>query len=289
MLLTVFVSLVIVVALSGITYGVASLFRHANSAGDLTPVTNGAVPKTQPTVTNPPTPTLADPFAGSPAESFANGVAGIALPHAQRVQAFSAAQVRDAYRQTRRMLVAADLNMPTLLGGSPDAFARQLIPQQQTYFDSHLDKIGESTRDWVTSFAPGSTQLVGHVIKVHGGMYATTGHNGSFQTLRINADYLFVYPVERPAQPGTLMRIVARVDVDVEFAPYTDPGGPLQPWWVVVGGGASGGRCDVNDGFIHPQFSDGPPDRVRPSGAPINPYDLNNAPNGHGCQATTGT
>jgi hypothetical protein len=52
----------------------------------------------------------------------------------------------------------------------------------------------------------------------------------------------------------------------------------------------AGARCDVNVGFVHPEFPSGPPDKVKPTGTPINPYDQNPPPNRSiSCQATTGT
>jgi hypothetical protein len=239
-----------------------------------------------------PTPTAADPFLGTPAQSYADGAAGIVIPPARAVGHYPAAAVAAAYRMTRRLLVAANLNGATLAGGTPTAFASLLIPLQRSFFLGHLDAAGfnpngssKSTRFWVTSFAPGS-QLVGNVIKVYGTMQALAAKNGSYNALEITGNYLFVYAVERPGQPLTLMRIVRHYLVQNYFAPYDDPGGALQPWWEVQTT-AAGILCGVNDGYVHPDFS-GAPQKVRPSGAPINPYDPS-APLPTHCQLTTGT
>jgi hypothetical protein len=169
---------------------------HPSGSADQTPVTNGPTPASQPTPQSLPSPTLAAPFTGTPAASFADGAAGIVVPAAHRVGRFSATQVAAAYRTTRKMLIAAHLNGRTLRGGSPAAFANLLIPQQRSFFVGHLDKTGtssrgaeRSTRNWLTSFAPGSTQFDGKVIKVHGTMRATLGHNGAFRALTVHADY----------------------------------------------------------------------------------------------------
>jgi hypothetical protein len=129
------------------------------------------------------------------------------------------------------------------------------------------------------------------VIKVHGTLAAAPSTNNGMAVLQIHADYLYVYPVERPGQRSTLMRIVERQDVDVDFGTYTDPGGALQPWWAASGNFEAGARCDVNDGFVHPEFPNGPADKVRPKGALVNPYNQNvPAPSGQlPCQPTTGT
>jgi hypothetical protein len=292
-------ALVVVALLAGGAYELPRLGQHRTSApADNNPVTNGATPTARPATTGAvlPTPTLAAPFLGTPAQSYADGAAGIVIPPAAPVGTYTAAQVEAAYQMTKTMLVAADLNGPTLAGGAPDAFANLLIPQQRSEFVAGLDRTGvnahgdeRSTRAWITSFAPGTTQLVGSVVKVHGTMQATTGMNGSWHVLVIHADYLFVYPVEEPGVPSTLMRIVARQVVGVDFAAYTDPGGALEPWWEGEGGGDAGARCDVHDGFVHPQFPSGPPDKVKPTGTPVNPYDQSTAPANVACQATTGT
>jgi hypothetical protein len=275
----------VIVSVAFWTYGVPSLTHR-----DQTSVARGPGPLSTPSAT------VAEPFLGSPAQFYADGAAGIVVPSAQPVGSYSATQVAAAYQTAKLMLVAAHLDGPTLAGSAPDSFASMLIPQQRTQFVSGLDKTGldaqgdqNSTRTWVTSFAPG-TRLVGDVIKVHGTMRAATGTNGTYPVLQIHADYLFVYPVERPGAPSTLMRIVDRDVVDVDFGAYAGPGSPLQPWWQIVGGFNAGARCDINDGYVHPQFPDAAPDKVRPKGIPVNPYDQSApAPSDAVCLATTGT
>jgi hypothetical protein len=239
-----------------------------------------------------PAPTVAAPFLGTPAQSYADGAAGIVIPPAHAVGTYPAATVAAAYRTTKRLLIAANLNGPTLNGGTPTAFANLLIPLQRSFFLGHLDNtavtskgLQETTRNWVTSFAPGS-QLVGNVIKVYGTMHASAGKNGSFNALVITGNYLFVYAVERPGQPWTLMRIVEHYIVQNYFAPYGDPGGALKPWWQPQGT-AAGSLCGTHDGYVHPDFA-GEPDKVKPSGPPVNPYDPT-APMPKRCAPTTGT
>lgn len=71
------------------------------------------------TLTGPP----ADPYAGTPADQWANGAAGIVLPAARPIGGFTTAQVESAHQTTRKLLIAADLDKTTLLGGAPTAFA----------------------------------------------------------------------------------------------------------------------------------------------------------------------
>jgi hypothetical protein len=286
-----------------VIFGIAGLLTwghlgrsSANPADDTKPVTDGAVPRISPTPTRPAGPP-ADPFLGSPAENYAAGQAGIAAPAAHAVGAYSAGQVQAAYQTVKKLLVAANLDPRTLRGGSPDAFARLLVTQQRQEFVSGLNRTGAdkqgyplSTRVWVTSFAPGSTQFVGSTIKVHGTMSAAAARDGSQEVIRVHFDYLFVYAVEPPNEPADWMRIVNRNDGDIDVATWNDPGGSLEPWlyrW--SGGDTAGARCDVADGFVHPGYPTGPPDKVKASGAPVNPYDQSTVPSSLACRPTTGT
>jgi hypothetical protein len=263
-----------------------------NPADDTKPVTNGAAPHVSASApAGPP----ADPFTGSPADRYANGQAGIAVPAAYAVGSYSAAEVQAAYAEARKLLIASNLDPQTLNGGSPDGLANLLTAQQRTFFVSRLNKIGAdkqgyplSTRGWVTSFAPGAMQFVGNTIKVHGTMSAAVAQDNGRDVLRVHADYLFVYAVEPPHEPADWMRIVDRNYGNVDFATWDDPGGQLEPWlnWRSSRAGA---RCGINDGFVHPNFPSGPPGKVKPSGAPINPYNQAAKPEHKACTAVTGT
>src|SRR5262249_20575194 len=83
-----------------------------------------------------------DPFAGSSAEQYADGATGAAPPPARALAGYSAAQVSFAYGMTKRLLVAANLDPQTLLGGAPQAFASLLVPRQRSYFLRNLDRTG---------------------------------------------------------------------------------------------------------------------------------------------------
>jgi hypothetical protein len=73
--------------------------------------------------------------------------------------------VRSAYETTRKLLIAANLDWPTLHGSAPTALAGLLTQQQRAQFLSGLhttalnkDGTEQNTRTWVSSFAPGSTR-----------------------------------------------------------------------------------------------------------------------------------
>ena len=289
--------MVTALVLVAVAAGFAFVRFHGYSAGDRTPVTNGPVPSMAASPAVSPAMSAAQPFAGSPAAGYADGAAGIVPPHPRAVGHYSARSVAAAYATVRKLLIAAYLDPRTLRGGSPDAFARLLIPQQRAWFVHGLDKTGvdshglrRSTRDDVVSFAPGTTRIAGGVIKVHGTMWAQQAHQDGQRVLRIRSSYLFVYPVERPGDTATPTRLVAHNYAAVDFADWDDSGGPLQAWlldW--PGDGTAGDRCDVNDGFVHPEFPRGAPDTATPRGPVRDPYSLSSPAPAHGCERTSGT
>jgi hypothetical protein len=233
-------------------------------------------------------------FAGSPAEEWPAGAVGIAVPAARAHGPYTAAQVRSAYQTTRQLLIAGNLNWPTLRGGTPTAFADLLTAQQRQQFLAGLhittlykNGAAENTRAWITSFAPG-TQFVTTVIKVHGTMSAGLATDSGSQVLQITLNYLFVYAVEPRGDPADWLRIVQHEWGDVDFAQWNDPGGPLEPWFS-ASGAAAGGLCGERDGYIHPDYPHGPPPSVQPSGPPRDPYSLATPSATAGCQQTTGT
>jgi hypothetical protein len=97
-----------------------------------------------------PSPTEASPFAGTPAEAFAEGEAGIVLPEAEPVGDFSADDVEAALEQVRDALVAARLDRSMLVNHDPEAFLSLLAPDH---------RIGRETEFESDEFAAYATQV----------------------------------------------------------------------------------------------------------------------------------
>lgn len=283
----------------GVVHADPSLFHHHAARSSPTPKASLAG-TTRPVIA---TGGPVDPFAGSPAEGYADGAAGIVIPTARAHGPFTAAQVRAAYETTRKILIAENLDPTTLRGGAPTAFADLLTKAERADFLNGLktravakDGTAQNTRAWVSSFAPGSTAFSTSVIKVHGTMSAGTVRDSGTEVLKVYFSYLFVYAVEPPGEPGNRTRIVQQRYGYVEFAQFDDPGGPLEPW-IYVQGGPAGSLCGERDGYIHPQFPNSPDTGPTPSGSPVNPYSPSPVPSGYvsspqfgaGCQAVTGT
>ncbi|GAB2834583.1 hypothetical protein GCM10027176_43700 [Actinoallomurus bryophytorum] len=231
----------------------------------------------------------ANPFEGSPAASYADGAAGIVPPPAKPVGAFSARNVVAAYANTGHLLAASALDRQTLLGGSPDAFAAAVGPDERPDFVKRLNDhdTGQRTRGWLVTFAPHTAELVGRTIKVDGGMSAHPVTLQGAHGVGVRFDYLFVYPIQRPGAPRTLERLVARVSGEVFY--YLRSGTMhihIADWSV----SPTPARCDVRDGFIHPSYGDSAPEKAAPSGRPLDPYDRSDPePKNGKCLRSTGT
>jgi len=256
-----------------------------------------ASPTTKIAAHNPLTGPPADPFAGTPADHWGDGTAGIHLPAARPIGTFTTAQVEFAYTTTRKLLVAAYLDRPTLLGGRPTAFADLLISQERTWFVAGLTKTGVDkkgdelgTRDLVMSFANGGTQLIGGAVKVHGTMRAKTATEDGNRVLDVDIDYLFVYAVQPPHQPTEWIRIVAQNSWTVMFGNWQSAATTFEPWVDFDNFSVAGAQCGTTDGYVHPDYPHGSATRTQPtpSGTPVDPYALGGSP-GPGCEATTGT
>ncbi|MFF4772668.1 hypothetical protein ACFY05_07395 [Microtetraspora fusca] len=215
------------------------------------------------------------PFRGSPSESYADGADGIVIPAAAQVGKYPAADVEAAYQTSKRMLVAAHLDRRTLLGGAPEAFTALLDREQRKHFLKYLDSKDQdkNTRGWVTSFAPGSVDLVGDVIKVKAAMSAEEGKNDQGRPeLWVNYTFRAVYPVSPKGVPGPVLRVMAFVKARHEYW-RDEPDGPLRHWdGPSVDMWTAWTECDSPDGFLRPDY-EGMPNVVATSDA----YD-DNAP-----------
>ncbi|HEY7262903.1 MAG TPA: hypothetical protein VH589_15630 [Trebonia sp.] len=268
---------------------VASLrVAHPNRVADGLPTAAGAA---SPTTASPRLATFspaslltdptANPFLGTRADGWADGAAGIVAPAAKPAGRFTAAQVAAAYATTRKLLIAAGLDRQTLLGGTPAAFARLLTATQRVTFLTSLPKHGLakdgsalSTRTWVISFAPGTTALVGKVIKVHGTMSAHAVTESGKPVLVVEVSYVFVYAVEPPNDPADWTRVAVREYGSVDFVPSSHQGralGALEPRYRMVSQ-AAGQRCGVGDGYIYPDYPGDSSPGVKSAGLVISPY-----------------
>ncbi|MEU0897072.1 hypothetical protein [Streptomyces massasporeus] len=250
-----------------------------------------AAPTAAPGASDAETPTLDRPFAGSPAERWADGEAGIVLPEAKVVGAVSADRVAQALKLTKKLLVGANLDPKAVRGARPEAALSVLDPQQPGL----LDDLGAGLRspsrkhDPVTLFSrfdPDKVRPAGDVIKTRGRMTFKKGTQGG---VAVRADYTFVYPVVRADGPTEVTRTIVRRVLDVEVADparyKVTPGRLLLMNYDQEIGNSS---CFVYDGYLHPEFPSSGSAGPDPSGPATDPYDRSK-PIEHGDGGDCGT
>ncbi|MEV7062290.1 hypothetical protein AB0N97_05755 [Streptomyces collinus] len=235
-----------------------------------------AAPTAAPGASDPETPTVDRPFAGSPAERWADGEAGIVLPEAKAVGAVSEGRVEEALKLTKKLLVGANLDPRTVRGARPTAALSVLDPKQPELLDD-LDtglRSPSDEHDPVTLFSrfdPDEVRPAGDVIKTRGRMTFKKGTQGG---VAVRADYTFVYPVVRADGPTEVARTIVRRVLDVELA---DPGRyevtPGRLLLMNYDQEIGNSSCFVDDGYLHPEFPSSKSAGPDPSGPATDPYD----------------
>ncbi|MEV7772878.1 hypothetical protein [Kitasatospora sp. NPDC086791] len=139
-------------------------------------------------------PTVAHPWAGSPAEGWPTGAEAFVLPEAQATGVFSAAQVAAQLQSVKDYLIAANLDPQVIAGGRPDAALALLERHDQDGAKSaleHPSKENDPT-DFFSRFDPREAIAVGDTVKVQGRMtFEGDGDKG----VLIHTDFSFVYPL----------------------------------------------------------------------------------------------
>lgn len=203
--------LVILLLASAGMLALRSLAVSIQNGGD-EPVVRAA-PK--PTVSVSPKST--DPFEGTPAETYPVGAAGIVVPPAKRVGAWSPAQVRDVMNRTKQTLIEARLNPLMVQQGNPQKYLSTISVSARNPVLNSL-KTGEAL-GYVTQLA--SDHTLAAPIRVKGTMTVTQGPK---KELVVNADYLWIYPLDGgvPVEsegPGSKLVVLHTIETYQWFAP----------------------------------------------------------------------
>ncbi|MET8035638.1 hypothetical protein [Streptomyces sp. NPDC005345] len=223
------------------------------------------------------TPTLDRPFAGSPAERWADGAAGIVLPKATPVGSLTKQQVATALDNTKKLLVGANLAPATLRGERPAAAIAVLDPKVPGMIRdvNRWLRAPDRAHDPLVLFSrfdPDEARPVGKVVKTRGRITFKAGKNAA---VVVHADYTFVYPVT-PADGNSteVARTIVRRVVDVAFSdPRKFQVTPGKVRIVEFSEDIGNSACDVYDGFLHPQFDSTGTPGAAPTGPTTDPYD----------------
>lgn len=244
----------------------------AEDAGTTTLPPETAAPTAPPTAASDPSiPTLRHPFAGSPAEKWSDGAAGIVPPRAEAVGAVPQKKVAAALQATRSYLVATNLD-PAVLRGEYPQKAIDLIDPRDSYVRDGMKtalRTPSQKNDplaWFTRYQPAQLALVGKTVKVRGEITFAKGPN---ETVKIHADYTFVYPLTQlHADAGEVSRTIVRRVLDFEAT-----GAELWLYRDAYQTGNTG--CGTYDGYVHPGFTTraANPSASPATGPRIDPYD----------------
>ncbi|MFF7725187.1 hypothetical protein [Streptomyces sp. NPDC008001] len=217
------------------------------------------------------------PFAGSPAERYADGAAGIVLPEARAAGTMSREQVAAGLKLTRDFLVAANLDPAVIRGERPAAALALLDPHQDDLVTDATTALSKPSRDHdpltlFSRFDGSEVRMVGETVKTRGRMTFAEHKDGS---VAVHADYTFVYPLMKKERGSReVVRTVVRRVLDTELLDperfRVTPGKlTFSSYNVDIGNSA----CGVYDGFMHPGFHEGVPSGPAPSGPAVDPYD----------------
>jgi hypothetical protein len=206
-------------------------------------------PDAQPTAspTEPPS-----PFAGTPAENFAEGAAGIELPPAEAAGDYTADQVAEALEQVREALIAARLDESMLVEHDPDNFLATLAPdhrraQQLTFGSADFAEFATQVAD--------DAQLAPVTPRVEGSLsYEAATAEGDLGVIEVTTRFVWVYAFERrDVQVGGDL-VVVRDELTWVFQegyPWTEDSEGL--WLAEEASRVWGADCEVaDDGEVLP-------------------------------------
>ncbi|MFB7947645.1 hypothetical protein ACFC6L_22330 [Kitasatospora phosalacinea] len=253
-----------------------------------------APPSSAPPAVDPDVPTPERPWAGSPAEGWPDGVAGIGGPDSMPATGvFSAKQVAANVDAVRQLLVAGNLD-PQVVSGRSAQPVLDLLDERDA---ADLAKavahptVEDNPTDWLSRFNPAWAVPATDQVKVQGSIsFKDDGENG----MLVHTDVTYVYAL-RPgpdagkttdsARPASwvqadhsreVTREIVRRSQDFRF--YDPKHYKVTPGKPVLSHSSSefgNNRCEMGSGYLEPEFdfmratSTGP----APSGPESDPYD----------------
>ncbi|MER7176734.1 hypothetical protein [Streptomyces mesophilus] len=257
-----------------------------------------APPESAPPPVDPQTPTLAEPFRGSPAAQWADGTEGVHVPVARATAWMSAAEVTQALVLAREFLAATNLDREVLYGERP-AKAIALInphqPDMRQTMDRALRKPSEEDdpRNLITRFHPFKTKLVGDVVKTRGRLTYAEGNRGD---LVVTADVTLVYPVTTVEEgDDEVRRVIIRRELVLSWDDPTKwQTAPGTFTLLDYGAEYTNAGCDGEiTGYFEPSFKRAPASGTPSATTSVDPYDrsapMQEAGESEGCQAASRT
>ncbi|WJV44716.1 hypothetical protein QUY26_03750 [Streptomyces flavofungini] len=222
-------------------------------------------------------PTVEQPFKGSPAARWGDGVAGIHLPSARATGWMSKAQVARALARSRDFLASSSLDAGVLRGQRPRKAIALINPRQRDVQDYLAGAFRAPSRKndpllLFSRFPKAEVRLVGDVVKTRGRITFREGERGAVEVV---SDITYVYPVVRAAKGSD---DVARTIVRREIVMSWD-----DPTRVITRPGTfslvsykadlTNGGCDNTTGYFAPSFGAERAAADAENGPEVDPYD----------------
>ncbi|MEV4614127.1 hypothetical protein AB0K43_16255 [Kitasatospora sp. NPDC049258] len=189
-----------------------------------------AAPTAAPPAVDPDTPTLENPWAGSPAAQWPAGADALALPAATAVGVFDKDQVADQLSKVKQFLVAANIDPKTLAGATPqdalallDRHSRELVEKDLAGPSAEHDPASLFSR-----FDPRRAVPVTDQVRVQGRItFDSDGDKG----VLVHSDVTYVYALRPGPDAGKK-----------HDAPGGAPGGPSAGAKPVAWSDGAGGK-----------------------------------------------
>lgn len=204
-------------------------------------------------------PTVDDPFKGSPAAGWKDGVSSLALPKAKATGWMSEAEVAKALLRSRDFLAATGTDPGVLRGERPASALALLNPHQkdvQSYVKAALSapSADNDPLHLFSRFDPARFRVVDDIVRTLGRITYREGKGGAVD---VTADVTYVYPVVR-ADGGSdeVARTVVRRETVMS---WEDPAKvQIEPGTfslIVFRTDAANGGCANHTGYYVPEFA----------------------------------
>lgn len=275
-----FVGFVVLVALLVFSLDPGRVTGWFEGGGDTAPLAAESTSPTRPPATQAAAelPTIDEPFRGSPAAAWGDGVAALPLPGARATGWMSKAEVARALERSRDFLVASALDPEVLRGERPTKAFALINPHQtdvQEYLTAAFRTPPSAENDPLTlfsRFAPSKVRLVGDVVKARGRITYREGKRGAVE---VTADVTYVYPVVRAADGSDeVARTIVRREIvmgwDDPAKIITEPGTFSLVSYL---SDTANGGCDNHTGYFVPEFAAERAVTDGSHGEEVDPYD----------------
>ncbi|WP_405825025.1 hypothetical protein OG705_31880 [Streptomyces sp. NBC_00838] len=222
-------------------------------------------------------PTPEEPFRGSPAADWYDGLAGISVPEARATGWMTKEQVAQALDRTQAFLAASSLDPEVLRGERPEEAIALINPRQRDVQDYLAAAFREPSQEndpllLFSRFSQSKVRLVGDVVKTRGQLTFREGRRGAVE---VTSDVTYVYPVVRAGTDGDeVARTIARRETVMSWddpAEVITKAGTFSLLSYKVD--ATNGGCDNSTGYFLPEFTAERAPEGSGQGPEVDPYD----------------